>query len=106
MSEDTGLGLADAIDQLREQLLEARDRAEEAELQFPIRSVTVELQLVAARKGEGKAGFKVPVIDFELGAGASLSRETTHKVLIEFGEPVDDQGVPVRVNRVSRKPLD
>ncbi len=103
---DSGMPLADAIEELRRQLTEARSRGANADLQFPIRAVTVELQLVVTKEGEGRAGFKVPVIDLELGASGSYGRETTHTLTVEFGEPVDRKGQPVRVDRMSSRPLD
>ena len=106
MSDGSGLDLADAIEDLRAQLAAARASGASAELHFPIRSVSVELQLVAVRGGKGKAGFKVPVIDLELSAEGSLSREVTHKIVIELSGPVDASGRPVRVDRVSAEPLD
>jgi hypothetical protein len=106
MNARSDLDLADAIDQLREQLVVARSRTANAEIQFPIHSVTVELQLVAVKEGEGKVGFKVPVIDLELGLTGGLSREVTHRVVIELEGPVDRSGKPIRVDRVSKVPLD
>jgi Trypsin-co-occurring domain 2 len=106
MNGESGLDLADAIEDLRAQLAEARARGAGADLHFPIRSVSVELQLVAVREGKGKAGFKVPVINLELGAEGSLSREVTHRVVIELSGPVGPSGKPVRVDRVSTEPLD
>lgn len=103
---EAGFNLADAIQQLRDQLTIARERALGAEVQFPIQSVTVELSLVATKQGEAKAGFMVPVINLELSAGGSYGNEATHKVVIEFGEPVDAQNTPIRVNRVTPRVLD
>lgn len=104
--EDTGLKLADAINELREQLALARSRATAAGLQFPVQSMTVELGVVATRDREGKAGFKVPVIDLELGGKGSHSQQATHRVSIEFGGPVDDKGDPVRVDHLSDTPVE
>jgi hypothetical protein len=102
----SGLNLADAIEQLRTELEIARCRALDADVRFPINGVTVELCVVATAEGEGRAGFKVPVIDLELGAQAGYSREATHKVTIEFGTPVDANGDPLRVSELSAIPLD
>lgn len=106
MSGDSAIGLADAIEDLREQLELARSRVKADGITFPIRSVTVELQMVAAKEGEGKAGFKVPVIDLELGAAGRVSREATHRVVIEFATPVTASGEAIRVDRISTVPLD
>jgi Trypsin-co-occurring domain 2 len=104
MKQLAGLGLAEAIEALRAELLLARSQGDMASIRFPISSVSVELQVVATGKGEGKVGFKVPIIDLELGGVGSYSRETTNKVVIEFGVPVDSDGKPVRVDRASDVP--
>jgi hypothetical protein len=106
MSGQSGLDLADAIEDLRAQMGAARDKGASAGLHFPIRSVSVELQLVAVKEGKGKAGFKVPVIDLELGAEGSISREVTHRVVIELSGPVDGSDKPIRVDLVTTEPLD
>jgi hypothetical protein len=105
MGSTSGLGLAEAIEQLRQELRLAQSNAA-GDVQFPIQSVTVELQVVATKEAEGKAGFKVPVIELELGVGGAHSREATHRVVIELGRPVDATGMPVRVGRLSNTPLD
>ena len=105
MRGESVLDLADAIEDLREQLSTARANSAGADLHFPIRSVSVELQLVAVKEGKAKAGFKVPVIDLELGAEGSRSREVTHRIVIELSGPVDASGKSVRVDRVSTEPL-
>lgn len=106
MSGESALGLADAIEDLRDELELARSRVKADGITFPIRSVTVELQMVAVKEGEGKAGFKIPVIDLELGVAGRVSREATHRIVIEFATPVTASGEAIRVNRVSSVPRD
>jgi len=106
MNDKSGLELADAIESLRGQLEIARSNAVGAGIQFPIRSVTVELQVVATAEGKGKAGFKVPVIDLELGVSGAYSHAATHRILIEFAGPVTKDGRSIRVDRVSSNPMD
>ena len=65
-----GLGLADAIGLLRDELLEAQAAGAGSEIQLPVESMTVELKITATRSVDGKAGFKVPVVELELGGGA------------------------------------
>jgi NTP-dependent ternary system trypsin peptidase co-occuring protein len=62
-----GIGLAQAIALLRAGLLEARAAAADSDIQLPVESMTVELQVVATRTREGKAGFAVPFVNAELG---------------------------------------
>jgi Trypsin-co-occurring domain 2 len=96
-SEVEGVGLAAAIASLRADLLEARQAGADAEVQLPVESLTVELKVVATKGADGKAGFKVPIINAELGGGANWKNEATQTVTVKFGEPVDRSGNPVKV---------
>jgi Trypsin-co-occurring domain 2 len=69
-----GLGLAEAIESLRDDLLKARASGADSEIQLPVESMTVELTVTATRSVDGKAGFKVPIVEVELGGGGSRER--------------------------------
>jgi hypothetical protein len=69
-----GLGLAEAIESLRDDLLKARSAGADSEIQLPVESMTVELTVTATRSVDGKAGFKVPIVEVELGGGGSRER--------------------------------
>lgn len=84
----SGLGLDVAIQTVREDLLKSNRSEGASELGFPVESVTIEFQVVAMREGEGRAGFRIPVIDVELGGVATWQRTTTHTVRVQFGPPV------------------
>lgn len=101
-AKDSGLGLADAIALLREELNEARMSEPEDDLQLPITSMTVELSLTAGWVAGGKAGFKVPFI--EVGAEGSRKGDSGHKVSITFEAPTDRDGRPIRVRDESNDP--
>src|SRR5215212_360098 len=92
-----GLGLAEAIASLRDDLLQARAVGASSEIQLPVESMTVELTVTATREINGKAGFKVPIVEVELGGGSSRERGTGQKVTVVFGEPVNRKGEPVKV---------
>jgi Trypsin-co-occurring domain 2 len=92
-----GLGLAEAIASLRDDLLNARAAGATSEIQLPVESMTVELTVTATREVNGKAGFKVPIVEVELGGGGSRERGTGQKVTVVFGGPVDREGRPVKV---------
>jgi|SRR5215211_2780747 len=92
-----GLGLAEAIEALRDDLLKARAAGATSEIQLPVESMTVELTVTATRSREGKAGFKVAIVEVELGGGGSRERGTGQKVTVVFGGPVDREGKPVKV---------
>ena len=68
-----GIGLADAIAALRDELLQARAEGAGSDIQLPVDSMTVELTVTATRSVEGKAGFTVPFIGLELGGGGGAS---------------------------------
>lgn len=95
--EVAGIGLAEAIASVRAGLLAARQAGADAEIQLPVVSLIVELKVVATKGVDGKAGFKVPIIKAELGGGANWKNEATQTVTVQFGEPVDRAGNPVKV---------
>ncbi|GAA2152580.1 hypothetical protein FHX52_0787 [Humibacillus xanthopallidus] len=92
-----GLELATAIESLRDSLLRARAAGANKAIQLPIESMTVELEVAATVDKEGKAGFKVPIVEIELGGGVGLQNATKQTVTIVFREPVDRSGNPVPV---------
>lgn len=92
-----GLGLADAIGLLRDELLEARAAGAGSDIQLPVESMTVELTVTAAKSRDGKATFKVPVVGLELGGGLGHERGSEQKVTVVFGGPVDRTGKQVKV---------
>jgi hypothetical protein len=93
------VGLATAVEALRDDLLRARASAAGHDIQLPIESMTVELQVVATRGADGKAGFKVPLVELGVSGGGSWSRESTQTVTVHFGAPVNKDGAPVKVAR-------
>jgi len=103
MPEDhpDGIGLCDAIVMIREELLAARNSGENADIRLPVTSVTVELQVVATSERGGKAGFKVPLVNLELGGSASRGWERTSMVTVVFGTPTGRDGEPVHVTESS-----
>jgi Trypsin-co-occurring domain 2 len=98
-----GLGLADAIALLRDELLEARAAGAGSDIQLPVESMTVELKVTATRSVDGKAGFKVPLVDLEVGGGAGRERGSEQTVTVVFGGPVDRDGRPVKVAQESAR---
>ena len=68
-----------------------------SEIQLPVESMTVVLKVTATRSVDGKAGFKVPVVELELGGGGSRERGSEQTVTVVFGGPVDREGNPVKV---------
>jgi hypothetical protein len=103
-SSDVGIGLSEAIAQIRADLLAVRAAGEDADIRFPVQSVTVELKVIACKEAGGRAGFKVPFADFELGGSGSWSSERTSVVTIVLGAPVDGAGQPIKVTQSSDSP--
>jgi len=70
--------VAQAIAQLRDQLIAARVQGLEKEIKFNIRSVELEMHLVLTTEasGEGKIGWGV----LSLGGGAKATDAVTHKL--------------------------
>ena len=66
--------------------------------------MTVELTVTATRTVDGKAGFKVPIVQVELGGGGSRERGTGQTVTVVFGGPVDREGRPVKVAQATDEP--
>jgi hypothetical protein len=81
--------------------LEARAAGAGSEIQLPVESMTVVLKVTATRSVDGKAGFKVPVVELELGGGAGRERGSEQTVTVVFGGPVDRDGRPVPVAQES-----
>lgn len=96
-----GLGLADAIGLLRDELLKARAAGGVSDIQLPVESMTVQLMVTVTRSRDGRAGFKVPIVDVEVGGGAGWQRGSGQTVTVVFGGPVDRDGAPVKVASAS-----
>jgi len=94
---DSGIGLAEAIGLLRDELLRARAIGANSDIQLPVESMTVVLTVSATRSMDGKAGFVVPIVGVELGGGSSRQRGSEQTVTVVFGGPVDRSGHPVKV---------
>jgi hypothetical protein len=91
--EAVGMSLEAAIEQIRGDLEKVRLSGEGADIRLPVKSVTVQLQVVAYKEASGKAGFKVP-FEHEAGGSAWMSSQRTNTVTIVFGEPVDQGKKP------------
>lgn len=96
-----GIGLQEAIESIRADLLGARDSGEDGDVRFPVSSVTVELQVVAERESGGKAGFKVPLVNVEVGGESMRRSQNTSRVTVVLGPPVDRSGAPIKVAKDS-----
>jgi len=98
---EQGIGLAEAIGALRDALLSARMMGADSDIQLPVESMTLELQVTAMRTRDGKAGFTIPFVHAELGGSARWQRETMQTVTVVFSGPIDRAGNPVKVAQVT-----
>lgn len=69
-----GLGLAGAIEGLRNDLQEAVERGLDQRLRFMLSPIELTLNVVATAEGHGRIGWKV------LEVGGSVERETTQEL--------------------------
>ncbi|MBF0187019.1 MAG: hypothetical protein HQL50_03745 [Magnetococcales bacterium] len=81
---NNSLPLAEAIKELRAELNQARTEGQDEAIRFTVEEVEITLQVVAAKEGNTKAGFKVPVIDLDVGAGGKLSNTKTHTLRLKM----------------------
>ncbi len=96
-AQASGLGLSEAIELLRDELLRARAAGAVSDIQLPVESMTVELNVTVTMSADGRPRFTVPVMDLQLGGGVSRERESQQRVTVVFGGPVDREGRPVKV---------
>ncbi|MDF9876376.1 trypco2 family protein [Cellulosimicrobium cellulans] len=87
---DVTWGLADAIRALRSDLANSAPVGDEP--RFSVESMTIQLQVVTTRDKNGKVGFRVPIVDLELGVGASAQHESTSSLTIVLGPPLTADG--------------
>lgn len=99
-----GIGLADAIAEIKAELASAQEKLTPGGMRMTIKSVTVELRVVATQSGEASVGFRVPVIGLDMGGGSSMSREQTHTVTVAFDAPLDAQNAPWQVGAQDQDP--
>ncbi|WP_251061832.1 MULTISPECIES: trypco2 family protein [unclassified Streptomyces] len=89
-----GLGLADMVAALRDELADAQRRAEGETLRFGIADVEVEATVQITRSAAGRAGVQFWVVQ----AGGEMARgnATTHRIKLNLKAPagtlIADQG--------------
>ncbi|MEU5398282.1 trypco2 family protein [Streptomyces sp. NPDC005963] len=79
---DETAGLAEVIGRIREELEAAQRSAEGSRLRFLVERVDVEFAVQIRQEGNGRGGLRIGVLTAE--AGASVSRERTHRIAIEL----------------------
>jgi hypothetical protein len=92
-SED-GLGLAEAIEAVREELRKAQDLGSQGELRFTVGEVEVELAVDVTKTAGGEASVRV--LGVGLGGKGERSWSQTHRVRVSLN-PVGKDGEPFEV---------
>ncbi|MEU4409958.1 trypco2 family protein [Streptosporangium sp. NPDC023963] len=89
------LGLAEAIEQVREELRQAIVAGADADVRFPVGQVTLEFQVGLKKSGEGSGKVKVWVL--EAGTSGKIEHDEVQKVTVVLQPPVDPSGNPIKV---------
>lgn len=78
------ISLADAIQELRQDVSRAVEKARDEDFKFKLGTIELELSLVATSEGSanGKLSFKILGVGAEVGAGGKLSNAFTHRVKV------------------------
>jgi hypothetical protein len=92
------VGLADAVEALRDELTAARNLGRGQDLLFEVGPVDVEFSVVIKRSGGAKAGLTIGVVT--LGGEASVGREETHRVKVTLTPKDSATGEAPEINDV------
>jgi len=99
-ADNMQLGLVEAIDALRRDLVVAQRKAEdEKTLRFRLGPVEMEFLVEVTKEGKGEAGVKFWVVN--VSAGGTLTRATTHRVSLTLNpyDPRTGEDVDIRRHR-------
>ncbi|MFZ4699463.1 MAG: trypco2 family protein [Candidatus Methylumidiphilus sp.] len=98
------MSLSDVLQQLREELALAQEKAKDESLKFTVKDIEVELQVATTQEADGKVGFKVWLL--EGGIGGKQGHEQTHKIKLRLEPPQlpDGSGVKVSAERKAGTP--
>lgn len=80
------IGLADAIEQLRNELTDAIARGEGQALRFNVNDIKVELAVQITHKGSGKGelSFNVLGAGAKIGGEGGIDRSSTHRITLSL----------------------
>ncbi|OHV34665.1 hypothetical protein CC117_20885 [Parafrankia colletiae] len=101
------LSLANSVEALRREILQAQAdaAASGAPFYFPIKDVTIELQVGVTASVDSAASIRFWLIG--LGAGGRYAQEEIQKITISLGSPVDAAGnpLPTKISAETHPPL-
>ena len=98
IEQPIGIGLSEALNVLRTELVTAQTTAVAEDLQFPIESLTIDLKVGLTRSKEGKASFTVPFLGVDVGGSAGRQLEAIQTVTVVLGAPIDRFGRPIKIS--------
>ena len=96
---DKELGLAEAIDVVRSELVKAQDAGRGADLRFAVGPVEMEFVVEVVKSGKGEVAIKVLNV-LSLGGGGAVSRGETNRIKVVLN-PISKDGVPFEVAALS-----
>lgn len=99
--EETRVTLAQAIRELRAQLMEAATEGEGIAIRFVPKSVEVELGITFSVEAEAGGGFRLLSL-IDLSGKAKIGDQSTHKVKLTL-EPVGRDGKPLLIRDSDRE---
>ncbi|AZM46104.1 hypothetical protein DMB38_09970 [Streptomyces sp. WAC 06738] len=79
---DELVGLAEAIAEVRRELVRAEREGERSDWRFRVERVSLEFAVELHRTGEGRLSLRLGVV--EAGAGGSATRVGTHRVQLDL----------------------
>jgi hypothetical protein len=100
--DPVGIGLAEAIDQVRTELEQAIKDGEQSSVAFRAGTVELEFEVAFARTGGVQGGLQLSVLSF--GAKGERSSTATHRVKVAL-TPVDRQGQDKLIGDVGRRDI-
>ena len=89
MPDEPGIPLAEAIEELRAEILSAMTMGANAPFQFKLHPIEIELTVTLTRDASARAGIKFWVVD--AGAEGKLGQSSTQKLKLTL-EPVARDG--------------
>ena len=99
-ADPVGLGLAEAIGQVRTELERAINEGKNSEVAFRPGPVELEFEVAFAKTGGIEGGFQLSVLSF--GAKRERSSTATHRMKVAL-TPVDRQGQDTLIGDVGKK---
>jgi len=95
------MSLSDVLQQLREELALAQEKAKGESLKFTVKDIEVELHVATTQEANGKVGFKVWLLEGDF--GGKQGHEQTHKIKLRLEPPQLPDGSQVKVSGERRE---